>query len=93
MPFKARAEPSRLRQMWLATLLSQAPGGRQPALGRSAVAAVHRLSGAWPRSLPYCPAHAANRRSVWITGPSGGRSREPSRARECGPRAAFSPVS
>jgi hypothetical protein len=26
VPFKARAEPSRLRQMWLATLLSQAPG-------------------------------------------------------------------
>jgi hypothetical protein len=32
---------------------------------------------AWPRSLPYCPAHAANRRSVWITGPSG-RFRETS---------------
>ena len=32
----------------------------------------------WPRSLRYCPAHAADRRSVWVTGPSGGRSREPS---------------
>jgi hypothetical protein len=49
--------------------------------------------GAWPRSLPYCPADAANRRSVWITGPSGGWVPGALCARQCGPCPAFSPVS
>jgi hypothetical protein len=56
------------------------PAGREHSRGYVRVAALNRAvssGGAWPRSLPYCPAHAANRRSVWITGPSG-RSREPS---------------
>jgi len=80
VPFKARAEPSRLRQMWLATLLSQAPGDRRPALGRSAVAAVHRLSGA-PAGRPCGAAGTHRPRAAVGHGPGQGANRRPGLAR------------
>jgi hypothetical protein len=76
VPFKARAELSRLRQMWLTTLLSQAPGGRRPALGRSAVAAVHRLSGS-PTGRPCRAAGTHRPRAAVGHGPGQGANRRP----------------
>src|SRR5580700_4390827 len=60
--------------MWLATLLSQAPGDRRPALGRSAVAAVHRLSGA-PAGRPCGAAGTHRPRAAVGHGPGQGANR------------------